>query len=130
MQKIMQNHAAVFRAQDSLSEGVKKMQEVYDSYSDLQISDRGMIFNSDLIEALELDNLLSQALITVVSAENRKESRGAHAREDFPERNDEEWMKHTLCWLDAHGKSHIDYRPVRLYTLGEAEPVPPKKRVY
>jgi succinate dehydrogenase / fumarate reductase flavoprotein subunit len=130
MQKVMQTHAAVFRTQESLTEGVKKMQEIYDSYGDLQLSDRGMIFNSDLIEALELDNLLSQALITVVSAENRKESRGAHAHEDFPERNDEEWMKHTLCWLDGHGKSRIDYRPVRLYTSGEVEPVPPKKRVY
>jgi succinate dehydrogenase / fumarate reductase flavoprotein subunit len=131
MQKTMQNHAAVFRTQDSLAEGVSKMRAIYDSFDDVHLADRGLVFNSDLVEALELDNLRAQALITVVSAENRKESRGAHAREDFPERNDEQWMKHTLCWLDDHGKSKIDYRPVHLHTLSnDVEAVPPKKRVY
>jgi succinate dehydrogenase / fumarate reductase flavoprotein subunit len=131
MQKVMQTHAAVFRTQDSLAEGVQKMRAIYDSFDDVQVADRGLVFNSDLVEALELDNLRAQALITVVSAENRKESRGAHAREDFPERNDEQWMKHTLCWLDKHGKSKIDYRPVHLHTLSnDVEAVPPKKRVY
>jgi succinate dehydrogenase / fumarate reductase flavoprotein subunit len=131
MQKTMQTHAAVFRTQESLAEGVSKMRAIYDSFDDVQLADRGLVFNSDLVEALELDNLRAQALITVVSAENRKESRGAHAREDFPERNDEQWMKHTLCWLDDHGKSKIDYRPVHLHTLSnDVEAVPPKKRVY
>ncbi|MFO0109340.1 MAG: succinate dehydrogenase flavoprotein subunit [Alphaproteobacteria bacterium] len=131
MQKTMQNHAAVFRTQDSLAEGVSKMRAIYDSFDDVHLADRGLVFNSDLVEALELDNLRAQALITVDSAENRKESRGAHAREDFPERDDDTWLKHTLCWLDDHGKSKIDYRPVHLHTLSnDVEAVPPKKRVY
>ncbi len=131
MQKTMQKHAAVFRTQDSLVEGVKKMKNVYDSYNDLKVSDHGMVFNTDLIEALELDNLRSQALITIVGAENRKESRGAQAREDFPDRDDANWMKHTLCWLDDKGNTKIDYRPVHTKTLtDEVEYVAPKKRVY
>ena len=131
MQRVMQNHAAVFRTQESLSEGVKKMKQVYDSYNELSIKDRGLIFNSDLVEALELDNLRGQALVTVVCAENRKESRGAHAREDFAERDDTHWLKHSLCWLDAKGKTTIDYRPVHMNTLtSDVDVIPLKKRVY
>jgi succinate dehydrogenase / fumarate reductase flavoprotein subunit len=132
MQRTMQNHAAVFRTTESLSEGVKKMRQVYDSFKDLRVSDHGMIFNSDLVEALELDNLRSQALQTVACAENRHESRGAHAHEDFKERDDVNWMKHTICWLDDDsGKVKIDYRPVHMETMSDdVAPVPPKKRVY
>lgn len=131
MQKTMQKDAAVYRTQASLEEGVKKMSEVYASYSDLAIADRGLIFNSDLVEALELDNLRAQALVTVVCAENRKESRGAHAREDFSDRDDANWQKHTICWLADDGKWKIDYRPVHMQTMTEdVKPIPPKKRVY
>ncbi len=131
MQRVMQNHAAVFRTSDSLKEGVAKMQDVYQSFDSLSLTDRGLVFNTDLVEALELDNLRAQALITVVAAENRKESRGAHAHEDYPDRHDEEWMKHSLCWLDEKGKYTVDYRPVHQYTLSnDVQAVPPKKRVY
>jgi succinate dehydrogenase / fumarate reductase flavoprotein subunit len=131
MQKIMQTNAAVFRTAETLSEGVTKMSAVYDSFNDVKVSDRGLIFNSDLLETLELDNLRGQSLATVVSAENRKESRGAHSREDFTERDDANWMKHTLCWLDDKGKNKIDYRPVHTKTMtSDVEYVAPKKRVY
>ena len=131
MQRVMQNHAAVFRTQETLAEGVQKMQAVYSSFEDLKLSDRGLVFNTDLVEALELDNLRVQALATVVSAENRKESRGAHAREDFPERNDEQWLKHSMCWIDEKGKATMDYRPVNLFTMtDDVAAVPLKKRVY
>jgi succinate dehydrogenase / fumarate reductase flavoprotein subunit len=131
MQRTMQNHAAVFRTTEVLAEGVTKMKAVYDSFDDLSISDRGMVFNSDLVEALELDNLRTQALATVTCASNREESRGAHAHEDFPDRNDEKWMKHSICWIDEKGNTKIDYRPVHMNTLSDdVKPIPPKKRVY
>jgi succinate dehydrogenase / fumarate reductase flavoprotein subunit len=131
MQRCMQDHAAVFREQKSMAEGTKKMTDIWGNFTDLVIADRSLIWNSDLVEALELDNLRSQALITIASALNRRESRGAHAREDYPDRNDLHWMKHTYCWLDGEGKTHMDYRPVHLHTLSnEVEPVPPKARVY
>jgi succinate dehydrogenase / fumarate reductase flavoprotein subunit len=131
MQKTMQNNCAVFRTSAILAEGVAKIHAVAQSMGELSISDRSLIWNSDLVEALELDNLMSQAVVTLVSADNRKESRGAHAHEDFPERNDQEWMKHTVCWLDEHYKTKIDYRPVHLYTLSnEVQVFPPKARVY
>ncbi|RPH54771.1 MAG: FAD-binding protein, partial [Lysobacterales bacterium] len=131
MQRVMQTHAAVFRTGDSLNEGVHKLTEVFNSFADVNVSDRSLIWNSDLIETLELENLLVQAVATIHSAVNRTESRGAHAREDFPDRDDEHWMKHTLSWVDERGQVRLDYRPVHLHTLtDDMEPIPPKARVY
>jgi succinate dehydrogenase / fumarate reductase, flavoprotein subunit len=131
MQRTMQNHAAVFRTSQSLAEGVEKIRKVHAGFEDVGITDRSLIWNSDLIETLELQNLLSQAVVTLVSAENRKESRGAHAHEDFPDRDDVTWHKHTLCWIDDKGKTDIDYRPVHMYTLSkDVDVVPPKARTY
>ena len=131
MQRAMQKDAAVFRTGESLSQGVKAIRDIHASFADVRVSDRSLVWNSDLIETLELQNLLGQALTTIVSAENRKESRGAHAREDFPDRNDAEWQKHTLTWVDDAGNTRIDYRPVHMYTLtGDVDVVPPKPRVY
>lgn len=128
----MQRHAAVFRKQDLLEEGCKKVDEVSNMYKHIGISDRGDIWNTDLIEALELENLILQAKMTMYSAENRKESRGAHARDDFPDRDDKNWMKHTLVYLDhVEDKPKIDYRAVISEPLNkEVETVPPMKRVY
>ncbi len=131
MQKCMQDHAAVFREEGVLAEGTKQMADIWHSYDQLQLSDHSLIWNSDLVEALELDNLRTQALITIASGLNRKESRGAHSREDYPDRDDKHWMKHTLTWLDTRGNTAIDYRPVHLNTLSnEVQPIPPKPRVY
>ncbi|PKM16617.1 MAG: succinate dehydrogenase flavoprotein subunit [Gammaproteobacteria bacterium HGW-Gammaproteobacteria-2] len=131
MQRTMQNHAAVFRTGETLSEGVKKIREVHAAFADVKVSDRSLVWNSDLVETLELQNLLGQAVATMVSAENRKESRGAHAREDFSERDDVNWHKHSLCWVDGKGETRIDYRPVHMVTLSDdVEVVPPKARVY
>lgn len=135
MQHTMQKHAAVFRDSALLSEGVTKMAQVNASMQDVGVSDRSLIWNTDLIETLELDNLMSQAVCTMVSAENRKESRGAHAHEDFPNRDDDNWMKHTISWFDGWGGKggnvSLDYRPVHDYTLtDEAEYIKPKARVY
>jgi len=131
MQRVMQNNAAVFRTGEVLEEGCQMISEVYASFADLKVSDRSMIWNSDLVETLELRNLLGCAMVTMYGAANRKESRGAHAREDYPDRDDEEWMKHTLAALDASGRVTIEYRPVHLYTLtDDVDVVPPKPRVY
>jgi succinate dehydrogenase / fumarate reductase flavoprotein subunit len=131
MQSVMQNNAAVFRTGDVLEEGSRLISDVYSSFSDVAVSDRSLIWNSDLVETLELRNLLGCAVTTMRSAENRKESRGAHAREDYPDRDDVQWHKHTLSWLDGGGGITLDYRPVHMYTLtDDVEVVPPKARVY
>jgi succinate dehydrogenase / fumarate reductase flavoprotein subunit len=131
MQRVMQSHAAVFRSGETLDEGVDLINGVWDAFGDVRVSDRGLIWNTDLLETLELDNLLRQAMATMFSARNRTESRGAHAREDYPDRDDEDWLKHTLIWMHDHGEPRIDYRPVHMYTLtNEARVIPPKARVY
>jgi len=131
LQRVMQSDAAVFRTGESLNDGKRRLAQVFASFADVRIADRSLVWNTDLIETLELDNLLGQAVATMHSAENREESRGAQAREDFPNRDDQNWLKHTLCWVDARGSTRFDYRPVHLNTLtDDVEPIPPKARTY
>jgi succinate dehydrogenase / fumarate reductase, flavoprotein subunit len=131
MQRTMQKHAAVFRDTALLAEGITEIDKISASMADVGVTDRSLIWNTDLIETLELDNMLPQAAATVHGAANRKESRGAHMHEDFPDRDDKVWMKHSLLWVDGKGGVKIDYRPVHEYTLtDEVEYIKPKKRVY
>ncbi|MFQ3361049.1 MAG: succinate dehydrogenase flavoprotein subunit [Alphaproteobacteria bacterium] len=132
MQKVMQNNCAVFRNGEVLEEGQKLINEIWSNRDDIKVHDKSLIWNTDLIEALEWDNLIVQAVVTVESAANRKESRGAHAREDFVKRDDDNWMKHTLAWIDDNKRTTtIDYRPVHEYTLtDEVSYIKPKERVY
>jgi succinate dehydrogenase / fumarate reductase flavoprotein subunit len=131
MQKTMQNNAAVFRTQDVLAEGCQEIDRTWAMLPDIRVNDHSLIWNSDLVEALELENLMICAKASLYSAEARKESRGAHAREDCPDRDDVNWMKHSLASIDAKGAVTLSYRPVHTYTLtNEAKYIEPKARVY
>ena len=132
MQKVMQGYCAAFRTGETLDEGHKLIHQVYTGMPDVRVTDRSLTWNSDLVETLELDNLIAQAVVTMDSAQNRTESRGSHAREDFPDRDDKNWMKHTLAWFDPKtGKVSIEYRPVHTYTMtNDIAYIEPKARVY
>jgi succinate dehydrogenase / fumarate reductase flavoprotein subunit len=131
MQKTMQNYCSVFRNKKLLTEGKSKLDSCFKSKSNIKTSDKSLIWNTDLVETLEFDNLLSQSIVAIVSALNREESRGAHSRNDFPKRDDKKWMKHTLTKMDNQGKTDISYKPVQLKTLtNEVKTFPPKARVY
>ena len=132
MQKVMQSNCAVFRTGEVLEEGKGLIHEVWSGAGDVGVTDRSLVWNSDLIETMEFDNLITQAVVTMESAVNRQESRGAHAREDFPDRDDKKWMKHTLAWADVEARTvSIDYRPVHTYTMtNDIQYIEPKARVY
>ncbi len=131
MQRVMQNDCGVFRTGDILQNGIEKLKESWQKRQDVRVHDRSMVWNSDLVEVLELDNLLYQAIATITSAHRRQESRGAHAREDFPKRMDDQWLKHTVVWIDDQGQAKIDFRPVHLQPLSkDVQSFPPKARVY
>jgi len=128
----MQEHCAVFRTSEILGEGVDKVAKVWSGIEDIKVTDRSLIWNTDLVETLEFDNLITQSAVTINGAVNRTESRGAHAREDYPDRDDANWMKHTLSWADADArKVRLEYRPVHSFTLtNDITYIEPKARVY
>jgi len=131
MQKAMQANCAVFRTGEVLKEGIDKLRGGWSKRESIKVEDRSLIWNSDLMETLEFENLLQQAIVSIESAANREESRGAHAREDHPDRDDEKWLKHTIVWMDDAGKVRIDYRPVHMQPLSnDVQSIPPKARVY
>ena len=131
MQNIMQKNCAVFRTHDLLFEGIQQFNKVENSLENLNVEDKSLIFNTDLVEALELHNLMAQSKVTLYSALYRTESRGAHAREDYKKRNDEKWLVHSLVWLDNNGKVTMGSRPVHLNPLtNNVQSIPPKQRVY
>ena len=130
MQKTMQSKCAVFRDEKSLKEGINEIKKPYEGMKSVAVKDRSLIFNTDLVETLEFDNLIRQAITTIESANSRKESRGAHARQDYPQRDDKNYMKHTLSWHDDKGVK-IEYKPVKLSTLSnDVQTFPPRERVY
>ena len=127
----MQTYAAVFRTGESLQEGIDKLETIFSSFQDVETKDRSLVWNTDLIETMELENLLLQSMGTIKSAINRTESRGAQAREDYPNRDDDNWMKHTFCWVSEKGDVSFSYRNVKLDTMtDEVEAIPPKARTY
>ena len=127
----MQRYAPVYRDGENLKEGITTMKDIFNSFQHINVTDKSLIWNTDLVETLELNNLLLQSLATLYSAYNRKESRGSHARDDYPDRDDKEWLKHTLIWLDESGNERFEYRPVQLKTLtDEVETVELKARTY
>ena len=131
MQKTMQKYCSVFRTQEILDKGCQEIDRVAKRFGDVRIADKSMIWNTDLMETLELENLLGQSVVTMHSAAKREESRGAHARDDFPDRDDKKWMKHTVSWMDSQNKVKLSYRPVHTHTLtDEVEYIKPQKRVY
>jgi succinate dehydrogenase / fumarate reductase flavoprotein subunit len=132
MQRVMQANCAVYRTGETLNEGQTLINDVWNGVPDIKTTDRSLIWNTDLIETMEFDNLIIQAVVTMESAVNRTESRGAHAREDFPTRDDKDWMKHTLMWADDKARTvSVDYRPVHTYTMSnDVEYIAPKARVY
>jgi len=131
MQHTMQDHVAVFRTEEILEKGVAALQEVYASFSDVKVADHGLIWNTDLVETLELENLLGCSMTAIHSAWKRRESRGAHAREDYPDRDDKNWMKHSVAWVDEQGEAMVDYRPVHSWTLtDDIDYIKPKERIY
>jgi succinate dehydrogenase / fumarate reductase flavoprotein subunit len=131
MQRTMQNHAAVFRTGESLQEGIDALEPIFSSFADVSVADRSLVWNTDLIETMELENLLLQAMGTIKSAAHRTESRGAQAREDFPDRDDVNWMKHTMAWVSDAGEVRFGERPVQMDTLtDEVDAIPPKARTY
>jgi succinate dehydrogenase / fumarate reductase flavoprotein subunit len=131
MQRTMQQHAAVFRTDELMQAGAHKLNAIYSSFRDVAVSDHSLVWNSDLMETLELENMLQCAQTSLHCAINRKESRGAHAREDYPDRDDINWMKHSLCWVEHTGAIRFGSRPVHKFTLtDEVEYIPPKERIY